>query len=163
MARCTRLQMLTEEELLALAKKPASVNAMDKPARESFSTYHLTALNYFLTGSAFPSKKKPLGAALLGEKQVATKALEDGSFSLLSVATTAKLAVALAAVDRKALRAAVKAADLEALREEEEVDEEYALEESGDAAGELTREVAALAKFYAAAAKKKRGVLLYTT
>lgn len=163
MAMNTYVQMVSDDEIAALKKAPATISAVDKPASERFSTYYFTPINYFLTGAAYPSKKHSLGAVLCGEKSVSTAVLENGSFAVNSAATVAKLSAALAKVDVKALQQAVKDADLDALREDEEVDEEHSLEESGNPAKELAKCVTELQRFYASAAKKGLGVVIFTT
>ena len=163
MATNTYVQMVSDAEIAALEKAPATIGALDKRGNERFTTYHFTAINYFLTGDAYPSKKHALGAALCGEKSVSTSTLENGAFSINRAATVAKLSAALSKVDLKALKQAVKDADLDELRDEDEVDEEYALGESDDPAKELVSAVKELQTFYENAAKKGLGVAIYTT
>lgn len=163
MATNTYVQMVSDAEIAALQKAPATIGALDKPSSECFSTYHFTAINYFLTGDAYPSKKHALGALLSGEKSVSTSTLENGAFAINRAATVATLSAALSKVDLKALAKAVKDADLDELRDEDEVDEEYALGESEDPAKELVAAVKSLQKFYESAVKKGLGVVIYTT
>lgn len=163
MATNTFVQMVSDAEIAALEKAPATIGAVDKRGDECFSTYHFTTINYFLTGDAYPSKKHALGAVLCGEKSVSTSTLENGSFAVNRAATVAKLSAALAKVDLKALERAVKDADLDELRDEDEVDEEYALGESDDPPKELVSAVKGLQKFYANAVKKGLGVVIYTS
>jgi hypothetical protein len=160
MAMCTYVQMVTDEEIAALRKKPESINQLDKP--ETFSTYLFTPINYFLTGSAYPGKKHALAALLCGEKSVATQTLENGSFDVTSAKTVAKLATELAKVDLKKVKKKIEAADWDELRDSEEVDEECVLESSEDVPQEIIGEIEGLKKFLASAAKKKRGLAIFT-
>jgi hypothetical protein len=162
MAMCTYVQMVTDSEIVALQKKPETINQLDKPRSETFSTYHFTTINYFLTGSAYPSKHA-LAAVLCGEKSVSTSTLENGSFDVTSPKLVRKLAAALAKVDLDEVKESVAAADWDTLRDEEEVDEECVLESSDDPAAEIVGEIERLEKFMSAAAKKKRGLAIYTT
>ena len=162
MAMQTLLQLLSPEELEVLRKAPSTVVSLDKPGPDRFATYHFAAINYFLTGSAYPTKRHKLGALLCGEKSVSCKALENGSFDLVSPATAAKLAETLAAVDLAAFRRKIAKADLDELREEEEVDEEYVLGECDDPVEELSADLRALRKLYDRAKAKGLGVVMFT-
>ena len=161
MAMCTYVQMVTDAEIAGLEKKPASINQLDKPKAQTFTTYHFTSINYFLTGSAYPSKHA-LAALLCGEKSVDTPTLENGSFDVTRPKTVSKLASELAKVNLAAVKKKVAAADFETLRDEEEVDEECVLESSDDPAQEIAGEIERLRTFIAAAAKKKLGLAIYT-
>ncbi len=162
MAMCTYVQMVSDEEIAALKKQPESINKLDKPGAETFTTYLYTAINYFLTGSAYPGKKHAL-AALFGEQNVATSTLENGSFDVTSSKTVAKLVDALGAVDLKKVQKKIEGADWDELRDDEEVDEEMVLEGSEDPVAEILDGIKSLKEFMAAAAKKKKGLAIYTT
>lgn len=162
MATCTILRLVSHDEIAKLTKEPDSIRDLDKPETDTFRTYYLTAINYFLTGSAYPGAHS-LSALLGGEKNVATAVLENGAFDLVMPPRAEKLLAALEKVDLTKLHAKVKKADLEALRDEQEVDEELALEESGDPAGQIVTAVEGLKVFYAKAAAGQVGVVMYTS
>ncbi len=162
MAMCTTLQLVSKDEIATLEKSPDAIRDIDKPEGETFRTYHYAALNFFLTGSAYPSEDHALGALLCGEKNIETSALENGSFDLTTPAKVVKVAAALEKVDNAKIRARVKKADLEELREEEEVDEEHTLEESEDPAREIVTDLEGLKTFFAAAVKANKGMVIYT-
>lgn len=156
--------MLTDEDVAALKKAPDTITSLDKPAGEKLATQLYTSINYFLTGAAYPAKKHPLSAVLGGEKYVKAKSVESGGFNLTTTATVARLSAALTEVDLAKLKSAIKKADFDELREDEEVDEECVLEDSdnNEAAAQIIAEIKALQKFFAAAVKKKRSLVTYT-
>lgn len=158
---CTYLQQVTGEALERLVAKPESINALDEP--ETFATYYMATLNYFLTGSAYPGRKRgPLALALMGVRNVPCKTLENGSFDVVPPERVAAIAAALQAVDVGAVEAAVAEADLEELVEDEEIDEiiDMSPEEAVEA---IAADVRGLAAFYAEAAQRGTGVVMYTS
>jgi hypothetical protein len=163
MAMATMIHMVTDDEIAALAKEPASINRLPVRKGETFHTHLYTAINYFLCGSAYPDGKKPLALALGGERNVETPTLENGSFDVTSSPSVAKIADALAKVDLKAIGKKISAADFDELRDEEEVDEEEVLSGSDDPVAELIGEIEGLQQFYAAAKEKQKGVAIYTS
>ena len=48
MAHSTTLQMVTAKELLALRKTPSTISKLNKPGAESYSTYYVTTITFFL-------------------------------------------------------------------------------------------------------------------
>ncbi len=165
MAMNTWLQMIDDEELAALEKNPSLINKMNKPDKESCSTYFQCCINYFLTGDAYPSgkKNKPLTVFLSGLESVECSTLENGYFHLVPASMAPAIVAALEKVDKKALKKKVAAADPDEL-EEAEVDDYEILTDSDDDPGEtLVADVERLLDFYRAAAKNKRGVVIYTS
>ncbi|MCP3100731.1 YfbM family protein [Myxococcus sp. K15C18031901] len=164
MAMVTWIQMLTDEEVAALKKAPDTITSLDKPAGEKLATQLYTAINYFLTGAAYPAKKHPLSAVLGGEKRVKAKSVESGGFDLTTAATVVRLSAALTKVELAKIKSAIKKADFDELRDTEEVDEECVLEDSDndEAAAAVIAEIKALQKFFASAARKKRSLVTYT-
>jgi hypothetical protein len=160
MAMTTYVQMVSQSELDGLRKTPASINKLDKPDSETFSTHYACCINYFVTGDAYP-EEHALAAMLFGEDMIETSTLENGSFGVVSPAKVAKLATLLAKVDVGKLRTRVKKADWDELMDEE-VDDAELLQESDDPVRELAGDFERLASFYGAAAEKKLGVAMYT-
>jgi hypothetical protein len=158
---CTYLQQVTAATIERLAAKPESINALDEP--ETFATYFMATVNYFLTGSAYPGRKRgPLALALMGVRNVPCKTLENGSFDVVPPERVAAIAAALQAVDVGTVEAAVAEADLEALVEDEEIDEmiDMSPEEAAEA---IAVDVRGLAAFYAGVAERGAGVVIYTS
>ena len=158
---CTYLQRVTAEQLARLVAKPESIARLDEP--ETFATHHMATINYFLTGSAYPGRKRgPLALALCGVRNVPCPVLENGSFDLVPPERVAAIAAALRSVDVEAVRSAVAEADLEALVEDEEIDElvDLSAEEAADA---IATDVQGLVEFYADVAKHGAGVVMYTS
>ncbi|MBJ6762287.1 DUF1877 family protein [Myxococcaceae bacterium JPH2] len=124
-------------------RPPDTITSIDKPASEQFATQLYTSINYFLTGAAYPAKKHPLSAVLGGEKHVKAKSVESAGFDLTTTATVAKLSAALTKVDLAVIKSALKKADFDELRDDEEVDEECVLEGSGNSkiAAEIIEEI----------------------
>ncbi len=161
MARNTYLQLVSDAEIAALRKAPDSISKLDKPEKDTFSTYLFCSINYFLTGDAYPSRHK-LAPALCGTETIETAVLEDGSFSVVPAARAKKVAEALAEVDLKKLEKKVGEIDFEDLADEE-IDDLEILEESDDPAAEIKKQVKQLVDFYQRAAEKNLGVAIYTT
>lgn len=158
---CTYLQQVTADQIAALVAKPASIAKLDEP--ETFTTHHMATINYFLTGSAYPTRKRgPLALALMGTRNVKCKVLENGSFDVVPPERVAAIAAALRAVDVEAVEAAVAEADLEALVEDEEIDEITDLS-SEEAAETIAEDVRGLIEFYGTVEANGAGVVIYTT
>lgn len=158
---CTYLQRVTAAQIDALVAKPASIARLDEP--ETFATHYMATINYFLTGSAYPGRKRgPLALALMGVKNVACKVLENGSFDVVPPGHVAAIAAALQAVDVKAVKQAVAQADLEALVDDEEIDELTDLSPK-EAAKTIAADIRGLIEFYAEVAASGAGVVIYTS
>lgn len=115
---CTYLQQVTAAKIEALVAKPESIARLDEP--ETFATHYMATINYFLTGSAYPTRKRgPLALALMGTRNVKCRVLENGCFDVVPPERVKAIADALRAVDVEAVEAAVAEADLEALVDEE--------------------------------------------
>src|SRR2546423_10878375 len=116
MAQSTTLQMVTTKELIALRKTPSTISKLNKPGAESYSTYYVATINFFLCGSAAPSTNdNPLAAALVGIEMINTPSLERGNFMLVTADRVMGIAKALEQVDLKKLRKQVETADAAAL------------------------------------------------
>jgi hypothetical protein len=158
---CTYLQQVTAEQIAALVAKPESIAELDEP--ETFTTHSLATINYFLTGSAYPTRKRgPLALALMGTRTVRCKVLENGSFDVVPPERVAAIAAALRAVDVDAVEAAVAEADLEELVEEEEIDEITDLSPE-EAAETIATDVRELIAFYETVEASGAGVVIYTS
>jgi Domain of unknown function (DUF1877) len=158
---CTSLHQVTAAAIERLVAEPESVNQLDVP--ETFATYYMATINYFLTGSAYPGRKRgPLALALMGVRNVRCRTLENGSFDVVPPERVAAIATALQAVDVEAVKTAVAEADLEALVEDEELDElvDLSHEEAGET---IASDIQDLATFYAEAAERGVGVVMYTS
>lgn len=158
---CTYLQQVTAEAIERLEAQPESINELDAP--ETFSTYYMATIDYFLTGSAYPGPERgPLALALMGVRNVPCKTLENGSFDVVPPERMGAIAAALQAVDVGAVEAAVAEADLDALVDDEEIDEliDMSPEEAAEA---IAADVRGLAAFYAKLAERGAGVVIYTT
>lgn len=164
MAMNTWLQMIDAAEWKALKKDPSRINRMNKPASESCSTYDFCAINYFLTGDAYPSgsKSKPLATFLAGLESVECKMLENGYLHLVPAAVAQPIAAALEKVDANALKTRIAAADDDDLQEAEVYDVET-LGEDDDRGAVVLEDIERLRAFYKAAAKKNCGVVIYTS
>lgn len=157
---CTYLQQVTAKQIDALVAKPESIARLDEP--ETFTTHAMATLNYFLTGSAYPARKRgPLAQALMGTRSVKCRVLENGSFDVVPPERVKAIAEALRAVDVDAVAAAVAEADLEALVEDEEIDELSDLSPE-EVAETIAEDVRGLIAFYAKVAASKAGVVIYT-
>jgi len=158
---CTYVQLVTAAQIEQLVAKPESINRLDEP--ETFATHYMATINYFLTGSAYPGRKRgPLALALMGVKNVKCKTLENGSFDVVPPERVAAIAAALRAVDVDAVEAAVAEADLEGLVDEEEIDEMIDLSPE-EAAETIAGDVRGLVEFYATVAASGAGVVIYTS
>lgn len=158
---CTYLQSVTAQTLARLEATPESINELDEP--QTFETHFMATVDFFLTGSAYPEPKHgPLAPALTGVRHVPCKTLENGSFDVVPPERVAAIAQALQAVDVDAVRAAVAAADLDALVEDEEIDEmvDMSAEEAADT---IASDVRRLAEFYAGVAERGAAVVMYTS
>lgn len=158
---CTYLQQVTAEQIAELVARPESIAELDEPV--TFATHHMATINYFLTGSAYPTRKRgPLALALMGTRNVKCKVLENGSFDVVPPERVAAIAAALRAVDVSELEAAVAEAELEELVEEEEIDEITDLSPE-EAAETIAEDVRGLVAFYAAVEANGAGVVIYTS
>lgn len=159
MAQATYLQAVSQEELDELCEEPTSINQLDKP--DSVTTYFAPSINYFVTGSAYPTDHD-LAPMLMGEDSVDCSTLENGSFDFVTPDTVRAIAELLADVDLGDVRAKVEKADLEELVDEEEL---YDLEvlDSADAPETIAAELGKLQAFYEQAAEAGMAVVMYTT
>lgn len=158
---CTYLQQVTAAQIDALVAKPESIARLDEP--ETFATHFMATINYFLTGSAYPTRKRgPLALALMGTRNVKCRVLENGCFDVVPPERVRAIADALRAVDVEAVEAAVAEADLEALAEEEEIDELSDLSPE-EAAETIAKDVRGLIDFYGKVAASAAGVVIYTS
>lgn len=159
MAMATYLQRVSDEQLAALERDPGGINRLDEPI--DFRTHFAGALNYFITGSAWPGDE-PLAAMLYGSRSVAASTLENGSFGVIESGEVAGLLAGLEAVAPSALRAAVDAADLDELIEDEELYELEVIDPS-KLADTLVEDLAGLVRFYRQVAEAGGAVVSYTT
>jgi hypothetical protein len=158
---CTYLQRVSAEQLARLAAKPTSIAKLDEP--DTFATHYMATINYFLTGSAYPGRKRgPLALALMGLRNIPCPTLENGCFDVVPPERVAAISAALQAVDVAAVRAAVIEADLEELVEDEEIDELTDMSPK-EAAAAIAEDVRELVEFYAGVAKRGGGVEMYTS
>lgn len=159
MAMATYLQLVSQDELRTLESNPAAINELDQPV--DFRTHFAGALNYFITGSAWPDEQ-PLAPILFGSRNVDTPTLENGSFGIIDAAEVGALLAGLEAVDPAALQKAVESADLDALIEDEEL---YELEviDPAELPGELVRALTELVGFYKQVAAAGGAIVSYTT
>ena len=165
MAMNTWLQMVSDDEIAALRRDPSSINGMNKPDKESCSTYFQCSINYFVVGDAYPSgtTEAPLAGFLGGFESVACDTLENGYFHLVPPAMAAPIATALGKVDLDAIKDKVDEADAEELADDE-VDDFEILTDGDEQPGEtLVSDITALLEFYRRAAEMKRGVVIYTS
>ena len=167
MAMNTWLQLVSEAEIKSLKANPASINELDKPGKETFSTYFPCCINYFLLGDAYPNHKNPLGGMLFGFSYVNTNTLEGGNFGVVKPDDVKKIVLASTKIDYKKLAKKIEEADPDEL-EEEEVDDWEVLTDDGDETPEeiakiLISEIKQLIAFYKYAEKKQLGVVMYTT
>jgi hypothetical protein len=125
-------------------------------------TYFGPSLNYFLTGSAYPTGDHPLAGMLYGARSVDCPMLETGSFGVVPANTVATIADGLAALDLDAVRSRIAEADIDAIIREEELDD-LELVEAETVPSLLTDEIGKLTTFYAQAAKANSGLVVYTT
>jgi hypothetical protein len=160
MAQGTLLQLVSDEQIAALRKKPATIDKVKAPKGGTFLTYYVCSLSYFLTGSPYPKGHK-LAPALGGKETVTTKSLNCGSFAVVPSADAKKLAALLAKVDVAAVEKKVRAADLDELVDED-VDDADSLADEDNPAKTVGAQIRTLAAFYEAAAKKGLGVVMYT-
>lgn len=161
MAQATWLQAVSGEEIHALRQDPTSINRLDKPVH--YRTHYFAALNYFLTGQAWPGPEDhELWPVVSGADSIACSTLENGAFSVVSPDQATELAARLATVDVAAVETAVRQADFEELVDEHEI---YELELITPDEGPeiIVAELARLTAFYAETADSKLGVVMYTT
>lgn len=162
MAMNTWLQMVSAAELDALEKAPASINALDKPSDQTYSTYYPCSINYFLLGTAYPDGEDPLGTMLFGAATIDCATLENGNFGIVPPGKVAAIAEKLAKLDLKKLAKSVEDADADELADQE-VDDFEILAEDDEPSKTLVGAVKALATFYQRAADTKVGIVMYTT
>lgn len=162
MAQGTLLQMATDETIEALREDPARVADLPAPAGGggSFLTYYLCSLNYFITGAAYPSNHA-LGGVLLGLEHHATDALNAGTFGCVPAVSAKDLARLLAELDLSQIEDAVGSADFDDLLDQD-VDDADALAAEPDPAKEVGDSLRRLAAFYAEAARRDLGVVMFT-
>ena len=98
----------------------------------------------------------------MGVKNVKCKVLENGCFDVVPPGYVAAIAAALRAVDVKAVKGAVAEADLEALVDDEEIDELTDLSPKA-AAKAIAADIRGLIEFYAEVAASGSGVVIYTS
>ncbi len=165
MAMNTWLQMVSEDEIAALKRDPASINKLNKPKNESCSTYFMCSINYFVCGDAYPSgtAATPLTGFLSGFESVPCETLENGYFHVVPPAMAAPIADALGKLDLDAIKDKVDEADADELADDE-VDDFEILTDGDEEPGEtLVSDITALLEFYRRAATAKRGVVIYTS
>jgi hypothetical protein len=165
MAMNTWLQLVSEDEIAALKREPTSINNLNKPGKESCSTYFQCSINYFVVGDAYPSgtADTPLSGFLGGFESVACDTLENGYFHVVPPAMAAPIAAALARLDLDAIKDKVDAADAEELADDEVDDFEILVDGDEEPGETLLGDLNALLEFYRRAAEMKRGVVIYTS
>ncbi|MEV0339294.1 DUF1877 family protein [Nocardia sp. NPDC050713] len=161
MAQATWLQAVSSDEIHALRQDPTSINRLDKPGH--YRTHYAAALNYFLTGEAWPGPEDhELWSVVGGADSIACSTLENGAFSVVSPDQATALAARLATVDVLAVETAVRRADFDELVDEHQIYElELITPEEGP--GIIVAELEGLTAFYAKTAESKLGVVMYTT
>lgn len=161
MAVETHLRAVTSAQLEQLRQDPSSLGWLDTGLS---AAEHLdTSVTYFLTGSSYPAvDDHPLAPVLQGTTDVQCPGLENGSFAVVPPDVVVALAGHLAGVDLAGLRAAVAAADLDGLVDDEEL---YDLEvfEADEVPDEVVATVERLTAFYRRAAADGLGVVIYQT
>src|SRR5690348_11417691 len=110
MAQSTTLQMVSAKELLALRKTPSTISKLNKPGAESYNTYYIATITYFLCGAPTAAADNPLAAALAGIETINTPALDSGNFKIVPSDRVMTIAKALEQVDLKKLRKQVETA-----------------------------------------------------
>ncbi|WP_433683540.1 DUF1877 family protein [Nocardia sp. CA-119907] len=161
MAQATWLQAVSGEEIHALRQDPISINRLDKPVH--YRTHYFAALNYFLTGQAWPGPEDhELWPVISGAESIACSTLENGAFSVVSPDQATELAALLATVDVMAVETAIRQADFEELVDEHEI---YELELITPDEGPeiIVAELDRLTAFYAETADAELGVAMYIT
>jgi hypothetical protein len=161
MATSTMLQMVSAKEIMALRKTPSTIAKLNKPGAESYSTYYVGTINYFLCGTPKPDlKDHPIAASLFGIEEIKTPSLDNGHFKLVPIDQIAAIAKALEAVDLKKLRKQVESADAAALAKSKVEDFEL-LKDNDAPAAMIVSDVRTLTTFYKDAASRNVGVVLY--
>lgn len=161
MAMATYLQSMSLEELAALERDPAGINALDQPI--SMSTYLGATLNDFISGSPYPeADSHPLATMLNGSRSVDAPTLENGAFDVVEAQTVPGIVAALEAVDKKALQAAIEAADFDELVDEEELYELEVIAEE-EVTQKMLNDLDRLLAFYRQVAEAGHAVITYTT
>lgn len=165
MAMATWLQMVTEDELRALKAAPTTINKLDKPGGESFSTHYFCSISYFVTGDAWggDAEKNPLAGMLFGFESIDCSTLENGNFGVVTPAQVALVIAKLEVIDLDTVKAKIDDADPDELEEDEVEDFELLLEDDEPASEVLVDEIKRLTTFYKAAAENRRGIVMYTT
>jgi hypothetical protein len=165
MALATILHLVGAVELDKLRARPTWIDRVRPPGAHTFVTHHACSLNYFVTGSAWPSgsRRRPLGGMLFGFQRVRCPALAHGSFDVVAPDQVRWVLDALGGVELAAVRARIERADPEVLAEEEAEGYELLLEEDGEPAEVIEAELAALALHYQRAARGGYAIVSYTT
>ncbi|MBX3157353.1 MAG: DUF1877 family protein [Deltaproteobacteria bacterium] len=155
--------MVSAKEIVALRKTPSTIAKLNKPGAESYSTYYIGTINYFLCGTPTPDiKDHPIAASLFGIEQIKTPSLDAGHFMLVPPDQISGIAKALEQVDLKKLRKQVETADAAAMVKSKVGD--FELLKGNDApAAMIVSDVRTLTTFYKDAASRNVGVVLYTS
>jgi hypothetical protein len=163
MATSTMLQMVSAKEIMALRKTPSTIAKLNKPGAESYSTYYIGTINFFLCGTPTPEvKDNPIAAALFGMEEIKTPSLDTGHFKLVPPDQVSAIAKALEQVDLKKLRKQVETADGAAMAKSKVGD--FELLKGNDApAAMIVSDVRTLTTFYKDAASRNVGVVMYVT
>lgn len=166
MSMTTYLQMVSDAELESLEADPGSINQLDQPVDQTFTTQMQQTLCYFLCGDGYatPDDHGPIAAALNGYDSIDAPSLENGAFDVVRAEQTGEIADALEAIDLDEIAEAVDEADLESLVDEEELyDIEPLLYDDVDLARVVVKDTIGLRDFYRRATEEGRGVVMYTT
>jgi hypothetical protein len=177
MPMATTLFAVSAETLARLKAEPDAITALD--SKDTYSTYLWVSIPYFLAWDEDEddededededeSEAGPLDQladVLTGTDSVNCERLECGSFSVFEPSDVATLSAALAAVNLGAIKERVLNADLEEVFDGEvwEELEQQDLSDPEEVAKAVVDDIKRLKTFYAAVAKKKLGLVGYTT
>jgi hypothetical protein len=162
MAMATTLLLAGARDLAKLESQPTWINTFHGAG--SYSTHYFCALNYFVTGDAWPSgsRKRPLGGMLFGFRSVTCPTLECGNFGVLAPAEVPLVLDAFTRLDLAKLRDKIEATDEDEL-EDQEVEDHELLDEGEELADVVASELSQLIVFYKRAVRGNYGIVSYTT
>lgn len=171
MPMATTLFAVSAETLARLKAEPDAITELD--SKDTYSTYLWVSIPYFLAwdededdeDESEAGASDPLADVLTGTDSVNCARLECGNFSVFEPSDVATLSAALATVNLGAIKQSVLDADLEEVFDGEvwEELEQQDLSDPEEVAKAVVDDIKRLKKFYAAVAKKKLGLVGYTT